>query len=381
MKAGMNTLIAKIGIAVAIVAVIAVGAVFFMKNRGEEEASNVETRDDAQGQMTEIGTGSDAQGQMTESGAGSDAQGQMTEIGTGSDVQGQTADEVLESQDEEINAVVEEEHKQEEEELRTSLLDDPEDVLPYGQYVYEAVYDGEIEMPIWLINPTRSSIPPQYAMVLVFPFDDDVQYEYDAETKQYTIRYTAPPYYRYYSRTSSSWCRCASEFIGRLDEEGNLIITYCEMSDRGGTVVFDDLEWVYVYTTDEKWIEKQNVFNDRLLCDCICYAAGSSEMDPDVLIDLAACQVIKEMQDTEQDIYSLLSGTDKYTEAVKEMLGVSSADELTLRSHNASGVLPVSAIRVKLYMNGCDVWIEGSDASGMQGADPEAVFNISDSIF
>lgn len=368
MKTGMNTLIAKIGLAAAIVAVIAAGAVFFMKNSGEEEASNVETGDDVQEQLTETG-------------AGSNDQEQLTEMGTESDIQGQTADEVLESPNEEINTVVEEEHKQEEEELRTSLLDDPEDVLPYGQYVYEAVYDGEIEMPVWLLNPTRSSIPPQYAMVLVFPFDDDVQYEYDAETKQYTIRYTAPPYYGYYSRTSSSWCRYASELIGHLDEEGNLIITYCEMSDRGGTVVFDDLEWVYVYTTDEKWIEKQNVFNDRLLCDCICYAAASSEIDPDVLIDLAACQVIDEMQDTEQDIYSLLSGTDKYTEAVKEMLGVSSADELTLRSHNASGVLPVSAIRVKLYINGCNVWIEGSDASGMQGADPEAVFNISDSIF
>lgn len=162
---------------------------------------------------------------------------------------------------------------------------------------------------------------------------------------------------------------------------GNLIITHCEIPDRDGAVVFDDLEWVYVYTTDAKWIEKQNVSNDQLLCDCIRYAAAASTMDPDVLIDPAACQVIKEMQDTEQDIYSLLSGTDKYTETVREILGVTGADELTLRSHNASGVLPVSAIRVKLYINGCHVWIEGSDASGMQGADPKAMFNISDGFF
>ncbi len=379
MKAEMKILIAKIGIAAAIMAVITVGVVVVIKNRGEKEASHVETRDDAQEQLTEIGAGSHVQEQLTEIGTGSDAQEQMTEIGTESDVQGQTADETSESRDEELNTIVEEEQKQEEEELRTTLLGEPEGVLQYGQYVYDAVYDGEIDILDWHNNYGLLTIPPRYAMVLVFPFDDDGdgQYEYDAETKQYTIRYTAPWCYRYYSRTSSSWCRYESELIGHLDEKGNLIITSCEMPDRDGVVVFDDLEWVYVCTTDEKWIEMQNVSNDRLLCDCIQYAAAASEMDPDVMIDPAACQVMKEMQDTEQDIYSLLSGTDKYTETVKEILGVTGADELTLRSHNASGALPVSAIRVKLYPNDCHVWIEGSDASGMQGADPEAMFNIS----
>ena len=63
MKAGMNTLIAKIGIAAAIMAVIAVGAVFIIRNSGEEEASGRGRRDDAQEQTS---GSNDAQGQTSE---------------------------------------------------------------------------------------------------------------------------------------------------------------------------------------------------------------------------------------------------------------------------------------------------------------------------
>lgn len=73
MKAGMNTLIAKIGIAVAIVAVIAVGAVFFIRNNGEEEASGRGTRDDAQEQTSGHESEGNAQGQASGSSVDWDA--------------------------------------------------------------------------------------------------------------------------------------------------------------------------------------------------------------------------------------------------------------------------------------------------------------------
>ncbi|MDE6744631.1 MAG: hypothetical protein K2J95_12185 [Lachnospiraceae bacterium] len=73
MKEGKNTLIAKIGIAVAIVAVIAVGVVFLIKNSGEKEASGGGTRDDAQEQTSGHESESNAQGQASGSSVDWDA--------------------------------------------------------------------------------------------------------------------------------------------------------------------------------------------------------------------------------------------------------------------------------------------------------------------
>ncbi|MDE6744630.1 MAG: sigma-70 family RNA polymerase sigma factor [Lachnospiraceae bacterium] len=89
MKAGMNTLIAKIGIAVAIVAVIAVGAVFLIRNSGEEEASGRGRRDDAQEQTS---GSDDAQGQTSGHGSEGDAQDQVSGSGAGDDTQGQVVE-------------------------------------------------------------------------------------------------------------------------------------------------------------------------------------------------------------------------------------------------------------------------------------------------
>ncbi len=80
MKAGMNTLIAKIGIAAAIVAVIAVGAVFLIRNSKDEEASGRGRRDDAQEQTLGNEDGNVVQGQASGSGTGDDAQGQAVEF-------------------------------------------------------------------------------------------------------------------------------------------------------------------------------------------------------------------------------------------------------------------------------------------------------------
>lgn len=87
MKAGMNTLIAKIGIAAAIVAVIAAGAVFLIKNSGDEEASGggtgdaqeqTEGREDGNDHMAQTAEEDGAQGQT--SGGESDEQGQVLEF-------------------------------------------------------------------------------------------------------------------------------------------------------------------------------------------------------------------------------------------------------------------------------------------------------------
>nr|MDE6714821.1 RNA polymerase sigma factor [Lachnospiraceae bacterium] len=122
MKAGMNTLIAKIGIAAAVVAVIAVGTVVFMKNSGDEEASNEGTRDAAQEQT-----------------AGS---------GIGSDVQGQTADEALEMLNAEINARIEAAQREEEE--REQQLEEgyPEGVFPVARYICRDLLDEESDIYI-----------------------------------------------------------------------------------------------------------------------------------------------------------------------------------------------------------------------------------------
>ncbi|MDE6687991.1 MAG: hypothetical protein K2K17_11815, partial [Lachnospiraceae bacterium] len=357
MKAGMNTLIAKIGIAAAVVAVISAGALFITKNSGEEEVSN--------------------------GGTGDVAQEQTVGSGTGSDEQGQTADEALEMPNAGINAAIEadqreeEEQKQAEEEDLLGTLEYPEGFLPLGEYwcyeIQDIYKNDDYQSPLY-----------HTPIVLEVTLDGDryLRYEYDAETKQYTI-------WRTYSQyggmgNATSWDH---KFIGYLDEETNLIVTYYERTNYKYSgdwqeIVLDDIEWVYVRdkSIDEILIEKQYIEADRALCNKIQMAVVTAMTDPEVFCssDPATLQAIADL-DNEQDIYSLLSGTDMFTEMVRQLLGVTSADELTLRSHNASGVLPVSAIRIIGVpdRNTCAVWIEGSDASGLQGADPEAMYNIS----
>lgn len=76
MEAGRNTLIAKIGIAVAIAAVIAVGVVIFVQNREDGGTSDRGSEETVQEQTS---GGGDAQEQASGHGAGDDAQGQTAE--------------------------------------------------------------------------------------------------------------------------------------------------------------------------------------------------------------------------------------------------------------------------------------------------------------
>lgn len=289
----------------------------------------------------------------------------------------QSADEAPESLNEEINAMVEEEQKQAEEEDLLAILDYPEGFLPLGEYWCYEIQD---------IYKNDDHQSPLYHTPIMFEItldgDKYLRYEYDAETKQYTIWRTYSPYGGMSNATD--WDH---KFVGYLDEESNLIVTHYERTNYKYSgdwqeIVLDDIEWVYVRdkSIDAILVEKQYIEADRALCNKIRSAVTTPMMDPAINYnaDPATVQAIADL-DNEQDIYSLLSGSDEFTEMVRRLLGVTSADELTLRSHNASGVLPVSAIRIMRVpdSNQIIVWIEGSDASGLQGADPEAMINIS----
>ncbi|MDE6744897.1 MAG: hypothetical protein K2J95_13550, partial [Lachnospiraceae bacterium] len=326
MKAGMNTLIAKIGIAAAVVAVISAGAVFLMKNSEEE---------------------------------------------------------VSESLNAENNTMIEEELELEEKVALLETLDYPEGFLPYGKYACYEILDiqenNDRQSPLYYV-------PAAFSVFLIER--EYFQYEYDAETKQYTIWAT----YQDIDRNDdySAWDH---KFIGHLDEEGNFIITHYERTnykqiDNYGSewqnIVLDDIEWVFVHSIDELFIERQYVWLDQELVSKIESAVDEARSDTEIIhsSDPATLQAIADLEN-EQDIYSLLSGTDMFTEMVRQSLGVTSADELTLWSHNASGVLPVSAIKIMRVPDSpfILVWIEDSDVSGFQGANPEVMLNIATSYF
>lgn len=155
----------------------------------------------------------------------------------------QSSDEALEMLNAEINAMIEAEQREAEERAQRAerpAEEYPEGVLPEGDYwCYEL---REIH-----INDDRDSTL-FYVPVVLEIYNDDVflEYEYDAETKQYTI---LRRYYEYGNAvTYKNWHH---QFIGYLDEEGNLIINHYERTgvrdyDDWNNVVLDDVEWVYV---------------------------------------------------------------------------------------------------------------------------------------
>ncbi|MDE6744626.1 MAG: RNA polymerase sigma factor [Lachnospiraceae bacterium] len=227
MKAGMNTLIAKIGIAAAIVAVIAVGAVFFMNNSKDEEASNGGTRDFVQEQT-----------------AGS---------GTGDNAQGQTADEALEMLNAEINAAIEVDQREAEERAQQLEEGYPEGIFPAASYICRDLLDEGSD--IYIDKYILSSFDAGSVY-----FD----YIYDSDTKIYTI----------YDTETSGFSGTKSHYLkGYLNENGDFIVIYYTRFDsltdaglerevnenmfdflRRATeecpeafeVFVDDIEWVYV---------------------------------------------------------------------------------------------------------------------------------------
>lgn len=127
-----------------------------------------------------------------------------------------------------------------------------------------------------------------------------------------------------------------------------------------------------------KYIEKSNVSADTQVCDSIHSAVLTSMMDPEVVTATdSATQTKLSSLNAAQDIATLLTGTDKFTQSVKDIMGVTSASDITLKSHSGTAVLTPSAISVSVDGNRCYVWITGSDASGSKGSNAAAASVIS----
>ncbi|MDE6686521.1 MAG: hypothetical protein K2K17_04320, partial [Lachnospiraceae bacterium] len=207
------------------------GTVVFMKNSGEEEASNGGTRDGAQEQT-----------------AGS---------GTGDNAQGQTADEALESLNAEINAMIEAEQREEEE--REQQLEEgyPEGVIPPAGYICRDLLDEESDIYI-----------DRYMLSSFDSGKGDFWYIYDEDTKIYTI---FTPDDKYVHAGGSYVGKYWFHLEGYLNDEGDFVVTYYARYDRDilretvGTItgeiaydrfeaehpevadiVLDDIEWIYV---------------------------------------------------------------------------------------------------------------------------------------
>ena len=118
-----------------------------------------------------------------------------------------------------------------------------------------------------------------------------------------------------------------------------------------------------------KYIEKSNVSAHTQVCDSIHSAVLTSMMDPEVVTATdSATQTKLSGLNTQQSITNVLTGTDKFTQSVKDIMGVTSATDITLKSHNGTAVLQPAAIQVSVDGNRCYVWISGSDASGSKGS-------------
>ncbi|MDE6687989.1 MAG: hypothetical protein K2K17_11805 [Lachnospiraceae bacterium] len=104
-----------------------------------------------------------------------------------------------------------------------------------GYEVQDAYKNGDDQSPLY------------YTPIELEIYSDDVylKYEYDAETKEYTIVRRYSPYY---PNKFADWDHI---FIGHLDEEGNLIVTHYERTNYAYSgnwqeVVLDDIEWMYI---------------------------------------------------------------------------------------------------------------------------------------
>ena len=108
-----------------------------------------------------------------------------------------------------------------------------------------------------------------------------------------------------------------------------------------------------------KYIEKTNVSSDTQTCDSIKTAVTTAMMDPSVI---AAASNGIPASDTE---YSTITSGTPFGDAALEILGVSSFSDLSLKSNNEDGKLPIGNIRYKVIgSNSVHVWIVSSDSTG-----------------
>ncbi|MDE6531272.1 MAG: type II secretion system GspH family protein [Lachnospiraceae bacterium] len=110
-----------------------------------------------------------------------------------------------------------------------------------------------------------------------------------------------------------------------------------------------------------KYIEKSNVSADTQLAGTVQTAATTAMMDPEVLANQTASNYITTLQGSSAAPLTSFVGTaNSYTSAVSEILGVTSAAEVTgsLKSAGAS------SIEVTLGTNSCAVVLPGTDSRG-----------------
>lgn len=114
-----------------------------------------------------------------------------------------------------------------------------------------------------------------------------------------------------------------------------------------------------------KYIEKSNVSADTQLCDSIHTAVVTAMMDPEILADPNASVIAS---GTIGDYIAAPGGTNKFQVAVADILGVTSTNEITLKSHSGNTVVSKDNISISVANNRCYVWITGSDATGSKGS-------------
>lgn len=111
-----------------------------------------------------------------------------------------------------------------------------------------------------------------------------------------------------------------------------------------------------------KYIEKSNVSADTQLAGTVQTAITTAMMDPEVLANSTASSYITSMQNSHSPVTigSYVGTTNLFTSAVSEILGVSTATEVTdsLKSAGAS------SITVTLGTNSCEVVLPGTDSRG-----------------
>lgn len=158
--------------------------------------------------------------------------------------------------------------------------------------------------------------------------------------------------------------------IHRLEE---LAADYGEVTESR-----DTKEWLEEHMgNDSLSAEKRNVINDTQMCYTIQTAVVTVFMDPEIVVDSESVEFINSLRDTECSFRALLSNSNLYTDGVKAVLGISSADDIVLHSHRSYGtVLTVDDIYVTLHINGAEVRIAGSDATGNMGSDPKNAYEI-----
>ncbi len=112
-----------------------------------------------------------------------------------------------------------------------------------------------------------------------------------------------------------------------------------------------------------KYIEKSKVSSDTQLADTVHSAILDAALDPEVVMDSTASAYIANGKSG--DVSAFMGTTNKFTEAVQDILGCSATDlTASLRSNGAS------SISVELSTNQCTVLLPGTDSTGSKAGSP-----------